>query len=592
MQVQATSLFEGLSDQELQQLLEGRARRRFRRGAIVIAEGEQLHELYVVESGTVEVFIAGALETQYLVNRLGPGATLGEMSLVTGQATSATVRATTELELLVLGEAEFHEAAERFPRIHRNIGAILSEKLARADRRHLSGVLGRVSVLEDHGAPPLLGYGLACSLAWHTQSTVLLVDLEHSEGLATLATMKPDSLFAPPAEPRAYLLRTAPSGEFAADAIAQTVDRLRHLYDDVLLQATANQVLPLEGRRLSLLGGSTPWGPTGGYALRGDELSVSGRNPDAGGLLRIPRLGRDEEQALRNGVLPPTSPPGAAIGWAARHLAGLKVGLALGAGSWKGYAHVGALSALERAGVTIDYVGGTSIGAGVAAAYAAGFSLDGILQMLDEVGAAAWRLTVPLRGMLSGAGLRAGLRRFSGDDARIEDQRIPLAIVAADIVTQSEIVFREGLAWPAMLASMSIPGVWPAVRMGSHILVDGGVVNPVPSDVVSAMGADVVIAVSLGSQKGATRVEVRARAGEGRSPYAFQTTLRAIEIMQSKISAISASAATVLIEPDFSDMEAPGLRHFSGGRQAIGRGEAAALAASPRIAAVLPWVRG
>ncbi len=112
---------------------------------------------------------------------------------------------------------------------------------------------------------------------------------------------------------------------------------------------------------------------------------------------------------------------------------------------------------------------------------------------------------------------------------------------------------------------MSIPGVWPAVRMDSHVLVDGGVVNPVPSSVVAQMRADSVIAVPLGSQRGTFRVEIPARADERRGPYAFQTTLRSIEIMQSKISAMSVAAA-ILIEPDFSGVGAPGLRHFSAGR--------------------------
>ena len=90
------------------------------------------------------------------------------------------------------------------------------------------------------------------------------------------------------------------------------------------------------------------------------------------------------------------------------------------------------------------------------------------------------------------------LRRIGGR-ARIEDLPVPLGVVAADILQGREIVFRSGLLWRAVLASGSMPIVYPAQRIGPHVLVDGGIVNPVPASVVSAMGADMTVGVRLGA---------------------------------------------------------------------------------------------
>jgi NTE family protein len=176
------------------------------------------------------------------------------------------------------------------------------------------------------------------------------------------------------------------------------------------------------------------------------------------------------------------------------------VGLALGSGSARGWAHVGVIRALEQAGIRPDFVCGTSIGALVGGAYAAG-ELDRFEQWVlglgirDVVGFMDVSLS---SGLLKGERLMGFLRR-NFVDRPLEELATPFAAVATSLRTGAEVWLRHGSTLDAVRASIALPGLFaPALREGS-VLVDGGLVNPVPVSLARAMGADVVIAVDLGS---------------------------------------------------------------------------------------------
>jgi NTE family protein len=250
------------------------------------------------------------------------------------------------------------------------------------------------------------------------------------------------------------------------------------------------------------------------------------------------------------------------------------------------------LRVLQRAGVPLDCLAGTSVGASVAACLAGGHNLDEIEHFITRVSRAAFKLRFPGASLFSSAGMRDALRAIAGT-RRFEELPVPLAIVAADLLTGREIVFRRGIVWPALLASMAIPGIFPAQRIGPYMLVDGGILNPVPSDVVAGLGADKVIAVKLSSNPSPLPLEAETAEPGGQPPSAFQVLRRSIDIMQNNVTTHTARAATVLIEPAFRD---PGnwrsLRSFVEGTRHIEAGEAAAEAALPQLAAVLPWLKG
>lgn len=164
----------------------------------------------------------------------------------------------------------------------------------------------------------------------------------------------------------------------------------------------------------------------------------------------------------------------------------LKVGLVLGGGGAKGAAEIGALKVIEEVGIPIDYIAGTSIGSIVGGLYAMGTSshqLDSLFVNQDWVG-------------LFTNNVRDFLFRVTRQK-HFDELEIPFRCVAADINNNEEVVMSQGLVCDAMRASMSIPGVFKPVIQDGRMLMDGGLLNNLPVDVVKAMGADVVIAIDL-----------------------------------------------------------------------------------------------
>ena len=176
-----------------------------------------------------------------------------------------------------------------------------------------------------------------------------------------------------------------------------------------------------------------------------------------------------------------------------------KVGLALGSGSARGWAHIGVIRSLAEAGIHVDYVAGTSIGALIGAVYASGKinSLEDVVLHLD------WKKIVyffdvvfPKSGLIDGNKVADFIRGHVGE-GNIEDLPIPFCAVSTDLATGKEVIIKEGDIIEAVRASISVPGIFTPVKKGAMTLVDGGLVNPVPVSVVREMGADFVIAVDL-----------------------------------------------------------------------------------------------
>jgi NTE family protein len=179
-----------------------------------------------------------------------------------------------------------------------------------------------------------------------------------------------------------------------------------------------------------------------------------------------------------------------------------RVGLALGGGGARGMAHVGVIRVLEREGIPIDCIAGTSAGSLAGAAYAAGVRGQGLLEIAlhlrwRDIARPAW----PRQGFVSFARLETYLVKVLGD-LTFTDLALPYAAVAADLATGEQVILTEGRVAAAVRASCSVPGIVTPVEVGGHLLVDGGIVNNLPISVVRSLGADVVIAVGLGVPPG------------------------------------------------------------------------------------------
>jgi len=179
----------------------------------------------------------------------------------------------------------------------------------------------------------------------------------------------------------------------------------------------------------------------------------------------------------------------------------IKVGLALGSGSARGWAHIGAIEAIEEAGVPIHYVAGTSIGAFVGAVYATG-DLDSLkqfaLQMDWKKVLSYFDVVFPRSGLMDGKKVH-DLFSLHTEARTFDDFKIPVKMIATDLNSGDKIIIDSGNIIESIRASVSVPGVFTPVHLNDKWLVDGGLVDPVPVKVVREMGADIVIAIDLNS---------------------------------------------------------------------------------------------
>ena len=233
------------------------------------------------------------------------------------------------------------------------------------------------------------------------------------------------------------------------------------------------------------------------------------------------------------------------------------LGLALGSGGGRGMVHLGVLRALERYGVKVDFVSGSSIGACVGAMFAAGLSVE---EMEARVLGSKWEMAKcffdpsVFGGVVKGERMADFLREWIGVE-KFEDLKIPFAAVAADLISGDEVVMDNGDLITAVRASMAVPLLFKPVVYGEALLVDGGIINPVPDDVVRGMGADVVLAVNL---------DYRKLPMSDDETYRSMKTVaqRSMNIMRHYLAAYSLRNSDLILNPPVADPSAVGLKNF------------------------------
>jgi len=252
------------------------------------------------------------------------------------------------------------------------------------------------------------------------------------------------------------------------------------------------------------------------------------------------------------------------------------IGLALGSGSARGLAHIGVLKVLEREQIPINAISGSSMGALIGGLYAAGMplrELESIALKVTRRAVLAHIDPIPsLKGLVLGKKIEEMLRSFIGNKD-FSELRIPMAIVATDILTGEELVLKDkGDVVNAIRASISVPVVFVPVRAGDRILVDGGVVNPVPVDAVTLLDPRAIpVAVSV-----IPKVEHK----QAERPTTVDILLNTFDIMQHKLYEANKSLAKIVIEPNVSF--ASGIEFWKA-RQIIECGEQAARDRIPAI---------
>jgi NTE family protein len=599
-------LLASLPDEALARIERAARTQAYSPGDVILAEREQREDIFIIRSGEASVRSRDASGAERTLANLQPGDCFGELSMISGEPATASVQAISPTEVWAISHADFMAIARDTPQLSQNLAGLLAARIVAANQRFLEARDGRLIVCSCR-EPAVWSFRLthhvAESVAYHTNAPVVLLDLS---GLGA------DRLPASLVDVSAEVSRAASAGGASKQARVILVESDQ---TDGWPRQEVERLLK-QTRHLFVFAGSTPAADVSprpdvsvlidaeSSAARGRDLTdtivVLRRDSNVAPLQRdrlhaASRLGVAQEDVaiipggegalLHDGAQLPSITK-TAIDRLARSVAGMRVGLALGGGGAKGFAHVGVLRGLERIGVPVDCIAGCSIGAPLAAGFAAGWPNSDISRELQIISSKAIRPTVPLQSLLTSRSVRAEIVRASADRT-FDDLPIPLAIVAVDVRTGEEVVIRAGDIASAIMASMAFPGIYQPVRHDERYLIDGAVMNPVPVTAVQTLGADVVISSNLGGRIRGDDEEAPVAAAPGQ-PLILNTIARSLEIMQRQISAGNNARADVVITSRFDDP--PGLLDFKRGRALEGYGEQAVEQALPRLQAALPWL--
>jgi NTE family protein len=638
-------------------------------GGTLILERDVWHgQLYIIATGQVSVLLhdeqpASASADTFAVAHLGPGECFGEMSLLTGEPPSATVRAEQDTQLWAMHQADFLALLATCPTLTRNINTILSLRLARANRQIMLNRsaeriwLACLDVDRDGTHPERsLAPHIADALAARSQKRVLLLEIcpreaavgphfaLHAEQLrpSLLECAQDHTLLAAHRAPTV----TSAGQHFAALASlapgSQSLDEhdtvpglpahladLAAFYDYLLLvttQATparlVRSISQQSSRSVLLLPASMP--------EQGKQLIELAEKQEPPAIIvthlpERPTIGAQDRYAAQLGqqvtrLLPAndtllatcwerrqllrqvgvdTAGLALAVDFVARFIARQTIGIAFGGGGARGFAHLGVLEQLVTHGVPVDYIAACSSGIIAPGMYLLGKSFTESEEIFLLIQRHIVRWHIPRTSMFSNAGLKRILRELCGETL-FEDLTTPFAMVAIDLSTRSGVVLDRGPLWLAGLASTALPGIFPPVLVGEHILMDAGMHDPVPVRLLRKMGADILIASELGGQEppglssatpwlGKTAASVQGPKAQRRlrSPMIGDVLLRTYDLAMATIGMHSIREADIVIRPKLHRVS---LRQFSEGRKFVAAGREAVEQSLPELQASLPWV--
>ena len=490
---------------------------RFEPGATIVRQGEPTRRLFLIVSGTVRVLLGKGEQVQQ-VARLQRGAWIGETALLTGSASSTTVVAESDVRVLTITHEDFLEAAKTDSSLFREIARELAGRLRSSDDLLEGGRTHRTVALlhGDAHAAQAAAILEACE-RWSADGFVVIGAPDGGETEHSVADYVADPL------------RLA---ELQRRVAARLPARIEHN------GATGEELA-------SLLRALAEFAPL--VIVAGRELSPEAAQHISEALSLVAQADRHVFAAPAPGLPHDTYHVGHGFDAhaVARRICRQRIGLALGGGAARGFAHLGVLQALAEASMPIDVLTGASIGAAVAAGVAMGQPLDELGATIESMG--RWAVVphvLPGHSLFTGTFLEMQLkRRFS--EQRIEDLDRVLGITAVDFDTAEEVIFTAGELLPALMASMAIPGIFSPVRYDGRLLVDGALVSAVPVRACRDLGADVVISSRLRVE---ADVQGTSRAERKRLPWLPETIAQALDIMRDHIASESVGGVDIAIE--------------------------------------------
>jgi NTE family protein len=524
-------LFAGLSPSALNDILGRMAARSYTTNQYICREGDTSDRMYLLESGLVEVIIGEGPAAQVIAH-LRRGDIFGEMGLLSDEPRAASILTVMPTLVLELSRSAFAEIIHLHPAILLNISRVLIERQKKSLRRSLAhSRRGEFILLMIGRGTESLAQQIIAICQNICPLGVTVVDL--SEGLSLDKILLADKTVDSAMALLENLVDTAAPTISVAYCDHPDLASLIRYVDRVALLGTEAEI-----------GKASESSASFKNAIDVFLMSVLTKNLGDLGNFRVMRvLGSDEDRSDS--------------GWIARHLTRTKLGLALGAGGAKGFAHVGVLGVLRRAGYVVDFLAGSSIGALIGSLLGLGLNVDDIEVQLKRIWAPEH---VDLLADLSPEGISVGLERILRTikdivgDRMMSDLCLPLRILTADLQEGEAVPLDNWPVYEAIRAALSIPGLALPYMHGPQRLVDAVCLTPVPTSFVRDMGADIVMSVNLLSRQTLTAWPSEGPpmpAHKRKRTQTMDPVVETLMMLQIDTSIRNASQADIILTPRF-----------------------------------------
>jgi predicted acylesterase/phospholipase RssA len=478
-------------------------------GETLFRQGDPGDAAYVVMSGRLRVVTRDADDEERVLGELGRGEVFGELALLTASPRSATVYAVRDTDVARISDTLFLQVIEQRPKSLQNLTRVMADRLLRRTQvvrpRRQRGICTALVSLDPSISLEEVGVDLVARLAYHGTVAVLSSDDVDAalgrKGISQSTDDDPTYLrlsrwLHEREENYRYMLYLAdPDWSTWTERCVRQADRVVFIADADSSPERTEIEARLDDRRRR------------DRAPRQSLVLI--HPPDRDRPRATARWLQDRDVEVVYHVRRGNTADQERL---ARSIGDRAVGLVLGGGGARGFAHLGVLKAMEELSIPVDMIGGSSIGCPVAAPTAQGFDADGAVGRVAHFFDSLLDYTLPVASLLAGKRIDASIERGAGD-WDIEDLWIPYFCVSTNLTRGASFVHRRGNLALAMRASVSIPGVLPPVPIDGDLYADGGVLNNLPIDVMRQLNpGGIVIAVDMMPPRGP-----RAKADFGRS---------------------------------------------------------------------------
>jgi NTE family protein len=631
--LQNNRIFKDVPSDDLEKIAPAFHKKYYPRGVRICQEGEISTNFYIILSGQVRVLKRNEQDDEVELASLDQGEFFGDIPLLPAEPRLTSVEVIIDAEVLEIDREEFETLIKNNTTVLYNLGKLLSKKLyvdqkeEPQKKRLIRYPIMCVYGTEENIGKSMVVINLGVSLIQETKCRVVALDMGMTKhGLASLLKIDPVRYVDTPTIDQSYIEGKIVTHQSMLDvisispellmeetkgreSIAKILGILKNLYDYVIIDTSSRlnrstfEAIDLSNMVLFVTSNIAQEYPLiildhqkVRMIINLTDETVDKELIRQKGYYFLPRNYETIDQSFATGTPfvagEPDSAIGKIFGSIARDIAGKKIGLALGGGSARGMSHIGVFYTLEKHRIPIDMIAGSSAGALIGSAYAAGVPIKAIEQAVLKWGSklGLLRLTFPdffdlkyyaktlfrsfqrHRTIWDPRLFRLGIGVFSGTqvdklylnvvgDPDFSDMRIPLLITALDINTGEEVVFERGNVRRAVRASLSIPGIFTPVAYQGRLLIDGSIADPVPVIPLKQRGIDIAMAVNVTpslqeSLESLRRSKKSGQLAMSRSPFIpmFDVAMRSLQSLQYELSTMKTTLANIHIDPDVGEV--------------------------------------